>query len=152
VNSTPTLLVIDDDRAFQILIQKAFAKCECTLPVETAHDGVDALERLRASDSDRKVALPFIILLDLRMPRMDGFEFLQELRKDDRLRGSIVFVLSTSDSVRDVKEAYRLHAAGYLVKPMEFGELVAKMAMVAEYTRTVELSSSESDRCREAIV
>ena len=139
MSAEPTLFVIDDDRAFQILIQRAFAMSQCTLPIVTAHDGVDALERLRSSEPDRRVAPPFVILLDLRMPRMDGFEFLQNLRNDADLQNSIVFILSTSESERDRTEAYRLNATGYLVKPMEFEDLVRRMGMVAEFARTVEL-------------
>jgi CheY-like chemotaxis protein len=76
-------------------IVRAFKKAKIANPVSLAHDGIDALEMLRGTNGRERFPRPFLILLDLNMPRMNGIEFLKELRQDDELRKSIVFVMTT---------------------------------------------------------
>ena len=104
-------------------------------PLFRARDGVEALELLRSG----AVARPYLILLDLNMPRMGGLEFIAEVRQDPRLSNSVVFVLTTSKSDEDLSAAYRSHVAGYIVKSEigdSFGNLVQ---MLDAYWQIVEL-------------
>jgi CheY-like chemotaxis protein len=80
-----------------------------------------------------------IILLDLNMPRMNGIEFLRELRADPDLRLTPVVVLTTSNDERDRVEAYNLNVAGYLLKPVTFVNFVELMAALNKYWSLVEL-------------
>jgi CheY-like chemotaxis protein len=98
-------------------VRRAFQKNHITNPLFVASNGLEALEQLRGNmiPRDRR-----IVLLDLNMPKMNGIEFLQELRRDPELRVTPVVVLTTSNDERDRIEAYNLNVAGYLLKPVTF--------------------------------
>jgi len=110
------ILLVDDDRVDVMAIKAALEDSKIANPVYVAHDGVRALEMLRGEGNGEKVRYPFLILLDLNMPRMNGIEFLKAIRADDELQDSIVFVLTTSNDDRDKVAAYKHNIAGYLVK------------------------------------
>ena len=80
-----------------------------------------------------------LVLLDLNMPRMNGIEFLRELRADAELKATTVVVLTTSNDDRDKVEAYNLNVAGYLIKPVTFANFVDVMATLNKYWTLVEL-------------
>lgn len=135
-SSRATVLLIDDDEIDCETVQRAFKKHQLTNPIAVAQDGVEALQILRTRDNG--VRRPYLILLDLNMPRMGGLEFLRELRKDESIHDSIVFVLTTSDAERDKRAAYEHHVAGYMVKS-NLGDGFADLARVLEqYTHAVE--------------
>jgi CheY-like chemotaxis protein len=117
-------------------VRRAFERNHITNPLYVAGNGVDALQMLRsgAVPADRRM-----VLLDLNMPRMNGIEFLKELRSDDALRAIPVVVLTTSDDERDRVEAYNLNVAGYLLKPVTFVNFVEVMATLNKYWTLVEL-------------
>jgi CheY-like chemotaxis protein len=142
VDQSPlTLLLVEDDQVDAMAIQRGFTKSKIANTVVTASDGVDALEILRGQAPRKKLEKPFIILLDLNMPRMDGFEFLRVLRSDKELKNSVVFVLTTSKLDEDRMRAYDANVAGYIVKS-EAGEgFVKAIQMLDHYWRIVELPS-----------
>jgi len=107
-----SLLLVEDDDVDAINIERSFTKQRINNTIIRAHDGVEALELLR----DGTVNIPYIILLDLQMPRMSGLEFLIEIRKDEKLQSSVIFVLTTSDDETDILKSYRNNIAGYFVK------------------------------------
>ena len=117
------LLVEDDDVAAEG-IQRSLNRCDLDCPVVHAEDGLEALRVLRGEHPEEALGIledpdqpqPCIILLDLNMPRMNGLEFLREVRADDELRRTVVFVLTTSDSDTDRHSAYAHNVAGYMVK------------------------------------
>lgn len=110
--SSPTLFVIDDDDVDFKLLKYEIAKRKIINPIVRAIDGIDALEKLSAGEVEK----PFIVLLDLNMPRMGGMEFLEALRKDKAHEETVVFILSTSSDLDDIKESYKQHVAGYFLK------------------------------------
>ncbi len=109
-----SILVVDDDSVEQMSVARSCKKAGLSNPVFRASDGIEALGLLRAGNA--KVPKPRVILLDINMPRMNGHEFLDDLRKDDRLSQETVFVLSTSDDPHDLQRAYGKNIAGYIVK------------------------------------
>lgn len=111
-----TILIVDDDDIDADVIRREIIKQRIANPIVRAHDGLEALSILRGNDTQEGLKRPYLILLDLNMPRMSGIEFLQELRSDPKLHDSIVFILSTSDDDRDILQAYQQHVAGYLTK------------------------------------
>lgn len=111
-NKEVTLLLVEDDDIDAMSITRAFTKMSIGNPIVRATDGLEALQFLR----DGTVPPPYIILLDLQMPRLNGLEFLDEIRKDPNLTKSIVFVLTTSKSDEDVTASYKKNIAGYFVK------------------------------------
>lgn len=130
------ILLVDDDEVDVMNVKRAFQKAHITNPLFVAHDGIEALERLRAGDfpCDRR-----LVLLDLNMPRMNGIEFLRELRKDPELHSTPVVVLTTSDDERDKVDAYGMNVAGYLLKPVTFASFVEIMAALNKYWTLVEM-------------
>jgi CheY-like chemotaxis protein len=130
------ILLVEDDQVDVMNVRRAFEKNRIANPLFVAPDGVEALQMLRSGKvpSDRR-----IVLLDLNMPRMNGIEFLRELRADSRLQHTPVVVLTTSNDEKDKIEAYHLNVAGYLLKPVTFFNFVELMAALNKYWTLVEL-------------
>lgn len=110
------ILLVDDDQVDVLAIKSALEENNIANPVYVASDGVKGLEMLRGKHGSARIPEPYLILLDLNMPRMNGIEFLKELRGDTKLQSDIVFVLTTSNDERDKISAYKYNVAGYVVK------------------------------------
>lgn len=111
-----TILLAEDDDVAAESVTRSLRKAGLPFPLVWAEDGAQALAALRGDDPARQVPRPRVVLLDLNMPRMNGFEFLQALRADPVLSDDVVFVLTTSDDDNDRMRAYHDHIAGYMVK------------------------------------
>jgi CheY-like chemotaxis protein len=135
---TAHLLHVEDDDLSIMGLVRAFKKAKIANPVSFAHDGIDALDMLRGTNGRERFPRPFLILLDLNMPRMDGIEFLKELRRDEELRKSIVFVMTTSDADEDKVKAYNLGVAGYILKSNPANAFLEATALLDTYWRVVE--------------
>jgi len=144
-------LVVDDDDVAVMAVRRVVAKMRLTNPVERAVDGREALDLLRGTDG-RSVPRPYIILLDINMPRMNGLEFLAELREDVELANSVVFVMTTSDAPRDIAAAYDHKIAGYIVKESAYDSLKDAMDMLNKYTEIVSLQSDPAVSDRSSIL
>ena len=129
------ILLVEDDAVDVMNVRRAFTKNKLTNTIHEAKNGLEALELLR------KGTLParHLVLLDLNMPKMNGIEFLRELRADPDLKATSVVVLTTSNEDRDRIEAYKLNVAGYLLKPVTFPSFVDLMAALNKYWTLVEL-------------
>jgi CheY-like chemotaxis protein len=130
------ILLVEDDQVDVMNVKRAFERNRIANPLFVAGNGVEALELLRSRQvpDERR-----IVLLDLNMPRMNGLEFLRELRADPSLQSTVVIVLTTSNDERDKIEAYNLNVAGYLLKPVTFINFVEVMATLNKYWTLVEL-------------
>jgi len=130
-----SLLIIEDDDIDATALRRALQKLKLLNPLYRARDGLEGLDMLRSG----VVPKPYIILLDLNMPRMNGLEFLEELRSDSSLTQTIVFVLTTSKSDEDIIAAYREHVAGYLLKQRMDNDFLQVVSLLNHYWRIVEL-------------
>ena len=130
------ILLVEDDEVDVMNVQRAFKKNNIANPLTVAGNGLDALEKLRNGEVPRDRR---IILLDLNMPKMNGIEFLRELRADPVLSVTPVVVLTTSNDDRDKIEAYHLNVAGYLLKPVTFTNFCEVMATLNKYWALVEM-------------
>ena len=130
------ILLVEDDQVDVMTVKRAFDKNRIANPLFVANNGAEALDMLRSKQipDERR-----IVLLDLNMPRMNGLEFLRELRADAKLQSTVVVVLTTSNDERDKFEAYNLNVAGYLLKPVTFVNFVEVMAALNKYWTLVEL-------------
>lgn len=133
-----TLLLIEDDDIDAMTIERSFHKQRIANPIVRAYDGIEALELLR----NKTVTKPFIILLDLRMPRMDGVEFLNELRADKEYTDTVVFVLTTSESEQDISDSYHHHVAGYFVKGKAGEQFSDMVSILDNYWKIVHLPNN----------
>ena len=129
-----TVLLVDDDDVDVMGVRRAFEKAKIGNTIIVARDGLDALEKLRAQTVNR----PYLILLDLNMPRMNGMEFLDEIRKDGTLKDSVIFVLTTSTAEQDIWQAYQRNIAGYIVKENVGEEFLSAISLLDMYWRIVE--------------
>ena len=130
------ILHVEDDDLDALNVQRFLRSSDQVEGITTARDGVEALELLRSG------TLPLnnlVTLLDIRLPRMSGLEFLRELRADPDLRHLPVVVLSTSDDEGDLGTAYALNVAGYLVKPLSMERLRNTLGAFATYWSSQEL-------------
>jgi len=136
--SLSVLLVDDDDVACESVI-RGFKKGEIKFPVIIAGDGQEALDILRNKHAEKKIEGKYIILLDLNMPCMNGFEFLKEVRADESLSSAVIFVLTTSSADADRIRAYEENIAGFMIKS-KLGPQFSKLAsLLSHYHETVKL-------------
>jgi CheY-like chemotaxis protein len=136
---TVTLLLVDDDDGDAKSVQRAFTSARIVNPIVRAIDGINALEILRGSNGKAKLATPYMLLVDLNMPRMNGIELVQALRQDPDLHSCIIFVLTTSRRDEDKVAAYDLNVAGYIVKEHAGQDFQRLIEMMQCYWRVVEL-------------
>lgn len=129
------VLVVDDDEVDVMGVKRAFRGVKTSGPILVANNGREALDKLRGG----AVAKPYIILLDLNMPRMNGFEFLSEVRNDEELKDSIIFVLTTSNDVNDKRRAYDHNIAGYIVKSGSGDSFLNTANLFDQYAKTVKM-------------
>jgi hypothetical protein len=133
------ILLVEDDSVDVMNVQRAFVKNNITNPLHIAFNGVEALNMLRGSNGKPKLnPSPRIILLDINMPKMNGLEFLRELRNDDDLKSVSVFVMTTSNDDQDKIEAYNLNVSGYILKPLSFEKFVNAVAVLNSYWKLCE--------------
>jgi CheY-like chemotaxis protein len=150
--SEVSILIVDDDEIDARAVERALRQQRIVNPVYTATDGREGLAMLRGDDGRPQVPRPYLILLDLNMPRMNGLQFLKELRRDSRLTDSIVFVLTTSRADEDKTAAYSQHVAGYLQKPDTGSGFLRAVQMLERFVLSVQFppargeSGSHGDR------
>jgi CheY-like chemotaxis protein len=133
---TPQVLLVEDNPDHEELIRRAFSEREPKVALAVARHGEEALDYLHRRgeyEDPSRSPRPRLILLDLRLPRVDGLEVLGEIKASPALRATPVVVLTTSDSEHDVARAYAQHANSYLVKPAEFSRIRELIAHVQSY-------------------
>lgn len=133
-----TVLLVEDNDVDVEATRRAFGRHRIANRVVVAHDGIEALEVLRG-EGEEPLHQPYIILLDLNMPRMNGIEFLQEIRSDPDLKKSVVFIVTTSDADKDRVRSYDLNVAGYIVKSNIGPDFERLIGMLDSYWKVVTL-------------
>jgi CheY-like chemotaxis protein len=139
---TAHLLHVEDDDLCLMGLERAFKAAKIANPIHFALDGIEALEMLRGTNGRARLPRPFIVLLDLNMPRMDGIEFLKEVRKDEELKKSIVFIMTTSNADEDKVAAYNLGVAGYILKSNPANAFLEATSLLDTYWRVVEFPAA----------
>jgi len=130
------ILVAEDDPTDAFFLQRAFGKTGVSIGLEFVRDGQEAIDYLRGEPpyADRKThPLPQLLLLDLKMPRLNGFEVLDWLRNQPQLKRLLVIVFSSSAELGDIDRAYDLGANSYLVKPHASEQLMELVHRVEKY-------------------
>ena len=125
------ILLVEDNPADVDLTLRAFAKRRLVNPVHVARDGEEALAWIPRWESGE--ALPLLILLDLKLPRIDGLEVLSQFKSRPVSRKIPVVVLTTSEEDKDIETAYGMGANSYILKPVDFVKFVDVAAQVEMY-------------------
>ena len=132
---TVNLLMVDDDSVDVKMFERSLKQHRITNPLHVACDGEEAMEMLK----NNQIPKPLIIILDLNMPRMNGIEFLQELRCNSGYQETVVFVMTTSNAEADKVEAYNFNVAGYMVKSELGDNFLNAIDLIDRYWKTIQL-------------
>ena len=118
-----SILIVEDNPDDETLVLRALRKSNIANEIVVVRDGAEALDRLFGEGpyEGRGMFKPTVVLLDLKLPKIDGLEVLRRLRADDRTKGLSVVVLTSSDEQEDMVRSYALGANSYVRKPVEFG-------------------------------
>ena len=127
---TLSILLVEDNPRDAELTLRAFAKSNLANNILVAHDGVEALEIVFGRTGAER---PRVILLDLKLPKVDGLEVLRKLKSDDRTRAIPVVIVTSSKQDPDIKTAYDLGANSYVVKPVDFESFMKIMSQLGFY-------------------
>lgn len=129
-----SILLVEDNPDDEALALRALKRNGIANPVEVARDGVEALARLLPDlDVTPSQEAPAVVLLDLKLPRIDGLEVLRRLRDDDRTRRQPVVILTSSREEEDLIRGYNLGANSYIVKPVDFDQFVEAVRQLGVY-------------------
>ena len=133
------VLLAEDDPAHEALFRRAFEESGVPCRLDVVHDGVEAIEYLFGTGKFQNTScriMPALILLDLKMPRMDGLQVLQILRRvrgDDQIRFAPVVVLTSSENDQNISEAYSRGAQSYICKPLSYPEFTSAVKETLQY-------------------
>lgn len=135
-----TLLLVEDNPDDEAIVLRALSQCGIPVEVVTARSGEAALDRMRelgfvpGGDADHRLN---VILVDLQMPGMNGFELIRQLRADPATRRVPIVAFTSSNQVRDVRDAYEAGASSYVQKPVECGRFQQTIRAMAAYWFTL---------------
>ena len=132
------ILHIEDDEIDAEMVVRALRMQNANTQYTLARDGVEALAMLRGDDDHIRLPQPYVILMDINLPRMNGIEFLHVLRQDADLKRSIVFVLTTSNRDEDKFAAYNEQIAGYILKATVGDDVREVLRLLDSYSYCVE--------------
>jgi len=132
------ILHIEDDEVDAEMVVRALRTHRLDTPYTLARDGVEARSLLRGQDGHPRLSQPYVILMDINLPRMNGIEFLHVLRQDADLERSIVFVLTTSNRDEDKVATYNEQIAGYILKAKAGEDVRRVLRLLDSYNYCVE--------------
>jgi CheY-like chemotaxis protein len=136
--SAVTILLVEDDDIDAETVARGLAGAKIVNPLVRVRDGVEALDALLGRNGKQKLQPPYLLLVDIRMPRLDGLGLIREIRRNQTLQRTIIFVLTTSASDRDRIAAYDEHVAGYIVKSNTQDQFLRLARMLEYYLLIVE--------------
>ena len=151
MTDTAVILIVEDREDDILIMRKAFQKASLVNPIQIVRDGEEAVAYLGGEGKYANRAeypLPALVLLDLKLPRMDGFEVLSWIRQQDGIQGLPVVVLTSSNELRDVNRAYSLGANSFFVKELDFQQAVDLSSLLRHYwlQKALKPESSRSAR------
>ncbi|MGV2872725.1 response regulator [Colwellia sp. E150_009] len=138
IKNLSILLVEDDDVAAES-VMRSLAKTAPNIPIVLASNGQEALDIILTDNKKSPLSRPFIVLLDLSMPVMNGLEFLEVVRQSKDLKELVIFVLTTSDAETDRTQAYYHNVAGYMVKSAVGPQFSKLASLLLSYQKAVAM-------------
>ena len=139
MRNTKPILLVEDNAVDATAIKRALKDLGAAKSLVHTTNGEEALDYLRSEDNEQ----PCIILLDLNMPKMNGVDFLEVVKSDDVLKKIPVVVLTSSAEDYDVAETFRLSAAGYMVKPIDYERFADTIKAINQYWTLSELPANK---------
>ena len=133
------ILLVEDDDGDAKAVERTFLKARIANPILRVRDGVEAMEMLKGTDQQPRLEPPYLLLVDLNMPRMNGIQLVTAIREDPGLHESIIFMLTTSNRAEDKQAAYSLNVTGYILKERAGEDFLKLFSLVDTYWRIVEM-------------
>jgi len=133
------ILLVEDDSVDAMTVKRAMRDLQVNHSVIHSVNGEEAMKYLTSPDTEK----PFVILLDLNMPKMNGIEFLKVIKAHPELKTIPVIVLTTSKERRDVLDSFEIGASGYMVKPVDYSKFVEILSKIMIYWNSSELPKDE---------
>jgi len=130
-----TLFVVEDDDIDYMTIKRSFNRMKIANPIVRAQDGKEAFDMM----INKEIKKPFIMLLDLQMPRISGIELLSKIRKTPNIKDTVIFVLTSSADERDIVSSYQHNVAGYFVKDEVGKEFLEILSLLDGYWKIVHI-------------
>lgn len=127
------ILLVEDNPNDRLLMERAFKKSKLGNNMVTVHDGQEALDYLFGGDDGEPQPLPILVLLDLKLPKVDGLEVLQQIRSHQRTKLLPVVILTSSKEQDDLVRSYQLGVNSYVRKPVDFNEFVEAVQQLGLY-------------------
>ncbi|UXP32115.1 response regulator [Reichenbachiella agarivorans] len=136
MKTTLPILLVEDDKVDQMTVKRGLFHLKMKNELIIRQNGLEALEYLNDESNPR----PGIILLDLNMPKMNGIEFLQEVKKNSAHKLIPVVVMTTSTQDQDRVDSFQQHASGYMVKPVDYPQFLNTLKTICSYWLTSEIA------------
>jgi CheY-like chemotaxis protein len=127
------ILLVDDNPDDIMIAKRAIKECDIRNKVYVTHDGDEAIQFLRKEGNYKDVPTLGLVILDLNMPKVDGFEVLETIKGDDRLKSIPIIVLTSSSRPEDIERAYQLGCNSFIVKPLSFEDFIEAMMEIKRY-------------------
>ena len=131
------ILLVEDNPNDVLITKRAWKKGRIKNELLVVNDGEEAIRFLRKENDYMDAPTPCLILLDLKMPKMDGFDVLEMIKDDDSLKSTPVIVLTSSERIQDVDQAYKLGCNSYIVKPVSYENFIKAIIEIDHYWLTV---------------
>lgn len=137
MHGTLDVLLVEDNEGDVIAVQRAFRNGTPACNISVVNDGVEALDFLHKRESYGNVTMPQLILIDVNMPRMGGKEFLEIIKAEKKFRAIPVVMLTSSQSLADIRECYERHVNCYVVKPFDGKEFESTVKQIVNFWGTL---------------
>jgi CheY-like chemotaxis protein len=128
-----TILLVDDNPDDVMIAERAIKECDIRNKVYVTHNGAEAIHFLRKEGEYKEVPTSGLVILDLNMPKVDGFEVLETIKGDDKLKSIPIIVLTSSSRPEDIERAYQLGCNSFIVKPLSFEDFIEAMMEIKRY-------------------
>jgi CheY-like chemotaxis protein len=127
------ILLVDDSPDDIMIAKRAIKECDIRNKVYVTYDGDEAIQFLRKEGNYKDVPTLGLVILDLNMPKVDGFEVLETIKGDDKLKSIPIIVLTSSSRPEDIERAYQLGCNSFIVKPLSFEDFIEAMMEIKRY-------------------
>ena len=147
-DSDHPILLVEDNPDDVLITKRAWSKGRIKNSLFVVNNGEEALKFLNKEENYTDVPLPCLILLDLKMPKMNGFEVLEVIKADDKLKNIPIIVLTSSNRYEDIDRAYKLGCNSYIIKPVNFEKFTKAITSLQQYWLNICTIPSSSANIR----
>jgi CheY-like chemotaxis protein len=146
MNQSVNILIAEDDEGHAALITRNLRRSGIDNPIQHFKNGQEILDFLFAEENGVKDGHAYLLLLDVRMPKVDGIEVLRQIRATERLRGMPVIIVTTTDDPREIEHCHRLGCNTYVTKPVDYEKFVEAVRRIGLFLMVIQVPRIEEER------